>query len=84
MKESQLNSMALLEKVIIDRDEKEAQLQREKMSNADLRAELAAERDAYSRAVLVQDELVAAYERIDELLNDLRKNSELNNRGAGG
>ena len=84
MKESQLNSMALLEKVIIDRDEKEAQLQREKMSNADLRAELAAERDAYSRAVLVQDELVAAYERIDELLNNLRKNSELNNRGAGG
>ena len=75
MKESQLNSMALLEKVIIDRDEKEAQLQREKMSNADLRAELAAERDAYSRAVLVQDELVAAYERIDELLNDLRKSS---------
>ena len=84
MKESQLNSMALLEKVIIDRDEKEAQLQREKMSNADLRAELAAERDAYSRAVLVQDELVAAYERIDELLNDLRKNSELNDRGASG
>ena len=37
----------------------------------DLRAELAAERDAYSRAVLVQDERDEAYERMAELLNEL-------------